>query len=339
MRYIGFDVHERTSSLCILDAHGRVVKRHVVRGHPRKAIEWLKRVDGRFAICFEASTNYGWLHDALVPIADRVVVAHPGRLRLIFESRRKNDRIDAERLAKLLYLDAVPTVYVPSINVRDWRRFIEHRRRAVGSRTRIKNAIRALLRTYGISSPGRGSLWTARGIAWLGELTLPTEIAALQLDAQLDDLAHHDRKVHRVEQALATIATRHPQVALLMTIPGVGIRTAEAFVAYVDDPRRFKPKSIGAYIGLVPKQDSSGGMNRLGRITKEGPSTLRGLLTEAAWQGIRRCRAVRAKFEQIQKGRDDRKKRAIVATAHYLARVMLAMLISGETWREEAVTS
>lgn len=335
MFHIGLDVHERTSSLCILDANGRIVNRHVVKGHPRRVLEWLRGFEEPFAICFEASTNYGWLHDHLRKIAARVVVAHPGQLRLIFRAKRKNDRIDAERLAKLLYLDEVPTVHVPSIDVRDWRRLIEHRRRSVGSRTRVKNAIRALLRTYGVESPGRAGLWSAKGIAWLRELELPTEMAAIQLDQQLDDLAHYDRRIKRLEDALASIAKRHPGVALLMKIPGVGIRTAEAFVAYVDDPHRFKLKSIGAYVGLVPKQDASGGSNRLGRITKEGPATLRGLLTEAAWQGVRRSEALRARFEQFQKNRDDRKKKAIVAMAHRLARVMLAMLRTGEVWREE----
>jgi len=124
-----------------------------------------------------------------------------------------------------------------------------------------------------------------------------------------------------------------------MTIPGVGIRTAEAFLAYVDDARRFGAKAIGAYLGLVPSQDASGGMNRLGRITKEGPRTLRGLLTEAAWQAKRRSPTIRALFERIRRDEPDRTKRALVAVAHHLSRVMLGMLESGEVWRERIETT
>ena len=148
----------------------------------------------------------------------------------------------------------------------------------------------------------------------------------------------YEKRICRVEHYLAKIAKRHPGVQLLQTIPGVGIRTAETFVAYIDDPKRFKPKSVGAYVGLVPTQDASGDVNRLGRITKNGPSAVRGFLTEAAWQGIRRCPTIRAFFERIQKGQADRKKKAIVATAHYLARVMLAMLKTGEAWRTSPAT-
>jgi transposase len=131
---------------------------------------------------------------------------------------------------------------------------------------------------------------------------------------------------------LARISAKHPGVALLRTIPGVGLRTAEAFVAFVDDPNRFKPKSIGAYFGIVPRQDASSDRNRLGRITKDGTAIVRGLLTEAAWQGIRRSASIRAVFERISGGDPDRKKRAIVATGHYLCRVMLGMLRTGEAW-------
>ena len=101
------------------------------------------------------------------------------------------------------------------------------------------------------------------------------------------------------------------------------------------DPRRFGTNSIGPYLGMVPSQDASAGMNRLGRITKDGPGTVRGLLAEAAWQSIRRSPTLKAFFERIKRSDPNRRKTALVATAHYLARIMLAMLKSGETWREE----
>ncbi len=335
MLSIGLDAHERTSSACILDAAGRIVKEQRVNGHPRRMLEWLDEVQEPFQICFEASTNYGWLCEELRRRADRVLVAHPGRLRLIFKSRRKNDRIDAARLAKLLYLDEVPTVHVPSQQMRSWRGLIEHRQRCVGERSRVKNALRALLRTHGIEAVGGRSLWTKKGCAWIRELAFTTPVAAMRRDQFLDDLIYHDRKIHRVEQVLQEMADGHPAVALLRSIPGVGIRTAEAFVAYVDDPNRFGTKSIGAYLGVVPRQDASASTNRLGRITREGPATVRKMLAEATWQAVRRSPRVRARFDRMCHGRADRRKKALIATAHYLARVMLAMLKTGELWQED----
>jgi transposase len=125
-------------------------------------------------------------------------------------------------------------------------------------------------------------------------------------------------------------------VALLRTAPGVGPRTAEAFVAYVDDVRRFaRTKQVGAYLGLVPCQDSSAGRDRLGHITGEGPATVRMLLCEAAWQAVRRSPSVKAFFERVMHGEPGRKKIALVAVAHKLARSMAAMLRTGEAWRED----
>lgn len=333
MLYIGLDIHLRMSVMCILDENGKLVKFTTVHGPWKKVIEVLKGLKQPFAICYEASCGYGHIHDQLRPIAKRVVVAHPGQLRLIFRSKKKNDRVDAKKLATLLFLDQVPEVYVPSVDVRSWRSMIEFRHRLVGKRTRVKNGLRALLRGHGIEQPTGKRLWTRKGLIYLAEVVFPNPIDAIQRDMKLEELALLERQIQRVEKELNAIAAEHPGVSLLRTIPGVGPRTAEAMMAYVDDPHRFSNnKKIGSYFGLVPCEDTSV-KRRFGHITQEGPSTVRRLLAEAAWQGYRRSSHIRAYFERIQGGDPDRKKIALVATAHYLARVMLAMLQSGECWR------
>ena len=121
---------------------------------------------------------------------------------------------------------------------------------------------------------------------------------------------------------------------MLQTIPGVGPRTAEALVAWIDDPSRFHhTRQIGAYVGLVPCQDQSAATNRLGHITREGPAVLRKLLTEAAWVAVRRDPTLHAWYARIVGDDPDRRKIAIVATARHLAVIALAMLKSGEVWR------
>jgi len=125
MWYIGLDVHWRTSSVCILDGNGNRVKQEMVKGSWQKLLAYFRKLLRPFVVCYEATCGYGYLYDALRRMSRRVVVAHPGQLRLIFRSKRKNDRIDAERLAKLLYLGEVPPVYVPSLSVRIWRQMIE----------------------------------------------------------------------------------------------------------------------------------------------------------------------------------------------------------------------
>ena len=335
MQYVGMDVHWRRTTICILDENGRRVKTFEVRGPWEKALRALAQISGPWQVCFEASCGYGWLYERLKKMAQKVVVAHPGQLRLIFRAKRKNDRVDAEKLAKLLYLDEVPTVYVPSIQVRSWRALIEHRQKLLQERVRAKNGLRALLRTHGIVSPKR--LWAKKGLAWIREQELPTRMDHLQRDILLERLDSLCGMIRRVEGALEEIADQQPGVQHLMDIPGVGIRTAEAVMAYVDDPHRFNNiKSVGSYFGLVPTQDQSAAKNRLGHITRQGPATVRKLLTEASWQAIRRSEQIRAYFERIRQGNPERNRIALVATAHYLLRVMIAMLRTGELWRQEA---
>jgi transposase len=322
----------------VRDENGKIIREVKVRGGWPDLIKELKKLDHPFAICFEASCGAGHLYDQLCRIARRVVVAHPGQLRLIFKSKRKNDRVDARKLATLLFLDQIPAVHMPSMDVRGWRSLLEHRHRQVAKRTRAKNGIRSLLRGHGIAAPSRSRLWTRKGLAWLRELELPLEMAALQRDILLEEVEHLDAQVKRVEKELDRIGDRNPGVILLRTIPGVGPRTAEAMVAYVDDPYRFgRNKTIGSYVGLVPCQYESAGKTRFGHITREGPSTVRKMLTEACWKAISGSPQIRAYFERVRRGDQNRKKIALIATAHYLARVMLAMLQTGEVWREEGV--
>ncbi len=335
MRYIGLDVHYGSSTYCVLDENGREVKCETIRGHWPKVLERLRRIEGAWTICFEATCGYGYLYRELSRMARRVVVAHPGQLRLIFRAKRKNDRIDARKLAKLLYLDEVPEAYVPGEEVQSWRELIEHRRRMVDRQTTCKNAIRSLLRAHGkIAAKG---LWTNKGLAWLRQEPMPTAAAHLKRDLLLDELTEAKRRVRTVTQALDAIGRSHPAVLLLRTIPGVGIRTAETVAAYLDNARRFARNSqVGAYFGLVPCQDASAGVNRLGHITRQGPSTARKYLVEAAWQGVYRSPTIRAYFERVLHGRPERRKIALVATAHYLLRCMHALLVQGQAWHEAA---
>jgi transposase len=336
MFYVGLDVHQKRSSVCILDQQGKKVKEFTVLGSWQKLLEELARLPRPMAVCFEASTGCGWLCERIMPLAQRVEVAHPGQVRLIFRAKKKNDRIDAAKLATLLFLGQVPRAYIPDALIRGWRGLVEFRRKTVDKRTRAKNALRTLLRGCGIQGLlPRKRCWARKGLALLRELELPLSQDRLRRDLLMDELDQYNRQVKRIEAELDRIALDHAGVALLRSIPGVGPRTAEAVLAYIDDPRRFRRnKQVGAYFGIVPCQDSSADVNRLGHITRQGPSTVRKLLVEAAWQGIRRSSRLQAHYERIRQGKKERSKIALVATAHHLLRVMHALLGSGEVWRE-----
>lgn len=335
MFHVGLDIHSKRISICVLDERGQVTHCSQVRGI-EEMLATLRDLPDRFEVCYEASCGYGHYHDLLHPLATRVLVAHPGQLRLIFRSKHKNDRNDAERLAKLLYLGETPTVHVPSADVRAWREMINCRGQLIAKRTRAKNAARALLRSGGVVPPKKPGLWTKAGLKWLRQLELPTASQQLRRDLLLEEIETLAKQVQRVEQELNRQARRTSAVALLRTIPGVGARTAEAMAAFIDDPHRFRnAKAVGRYFGLVPSQDQSGDRNRLGHITREGAPIVRQLLGEAAWQAIRRSPSVRAFYDRTRGEDPQRQKIALVATAHYLARVMWAMLRRGTCWEEK----
>ena len=293
MRYVGLDVHWRQSSICVLDTpRDESCRCRRYREVGRKSSRSWERPRSRSRFVSRHRRATATCSSSLSTMAHRVVVAHPGQLRLIFRSKRKNDRVDAEKLAKLLFLDEVPPVHVPSAEVRSWRSMIEHRRKLVAEQTRTKNGIRSLLRNQGIEAP-RG-LWTRRGLTWLASVQLVTDLDELQRDIMRERLESIASMIQPGRASLESKGTAHPGVQLLRTIPGVGPRTGEAVVAYIDKPGRFHSnKAIGCYFGLIPKQDASGRSNRLGHITREGPSVVRSLLVEAAWQGIRRCPQIR----------------------------------------------
>lgn len=334
MLYVGLDIHSKAIAVCVLGENGALFRRATVRSVD-EMMNILETLPQPFEVCYEASCGYGYFYDLLKPVASRVVVAHPGHLRLIFRSKQKSDRRDAEKLAKLLYLGESPAVHVPSGDVRVWRELITCRARLVRKRTAAKNGLRALLRSVAIHVPRSPGLWTRRGMRWARSLDWPTSTQRLRRDLLLEEIDALSRQIERVEAELDHIADAQPSVMLLRSIPGVGRRTAEAMIAFLDTADRFKrAKAVASYFGLVPSQDQSGTTNRLGRITRQGPSLVRQLLVEAAWQVIRRSTSVKSYFERVRRGDPDRTKIAIVATAHYLARVMWAMLRRGAVWEE-----
>jgi len=224
----------------------------------------------------------------------------------------------------------VPQVHVPDVDVRAWRSLIQLRQRLLSQRVMAKNQIRAVLRENDLA--GAKWLWSKKRIAWLESLDLHPS-AKLRLELNIEELKSLKVKMDRVEKELAVYADKHPAVRLLMTIPGVGIRTAETFLAWVDDITRcVRTSQLGCYFGLVPCQDASADKNRLGHITRDGPPVMRKLITEAAWTAIKKCPAFKRFFERVMAGKADRKKIALIATAHRLIRVMGAMLRSGAAY-------
>jgi transposase len=335
--YIGMDVHQKSSTLCVLNPKVPGQGRHRTMRCDTTAKDLervLKEYAGRCKIVFEVGTQAQWIASIVRPFAIEVQVANGSRMPWLFRDGRKNDRVDAKKLATLLYLDEVPQVHLPSADVSAWRGLINYRRSLVKERGRVRSRIRAVLRSFGRCCPHR-SCWTRVGMAWLRSQTFDSARNWMMRQLLKQDESVGEQ-IREVEGELDRIAEQHPGVALLRTIPGIGPRTAEAIIAFTDELDRFKNrKQYGCYFGMTPKEDSSGQVVRRGRISKHGPSVVRWVLIEAVRSSIRHSEEIRAWFENVCQGRKDRRKKAVVATGRKVLSICFGMLKTGEEFNSQ----
>lgn len=292
-------------------------------------------------LVIEACSVCGWISDLAESLAIEVRVANThGEAWKWKKVKRKTDRDDAHKLAKLAATDQLPLVHVPKLGVRQHRSLIKHRHALIDRRTGIKNTIRSLLDAQGLSLPGRSRGWTIESIKELKTLSRPlakcsmTQLWRGQLELELRLLESVQQLIREADKKLDAIASQDARVARLKTIPQVGSRLAELVVSTLDDAKRFKTaRQVSAYAGLVPKQYQSGQMNRLGRITGQGPGLLRRVLVQVAW-GLQRRTETRghAVFERLCHGQRTRRKQAAVALARKILIWCWAILRDNSVW-------
>ena len=343
-KYIGFDVSDKKTMACLTENITKSFSYQTLPTDPDAMAEWLtkqrKSPQDRLHLTFEVSGQAGWLYDKLANVVDSITVSNPYELTWVFRTHKKTDRVDARKQAKLLLMDEIPAVHMPQPEVRQWRGQILHRRKLISCGTQVKNQIRALLKSQGHRQGRHGSnWWTKKNRQWLEEIAASEEgVWCLRLVDMLEELALYEGQVKRVTAMLDARLREHSGGALLMSIPGVGPRTAEAVLAYTDEVNRFRRgKEFCSYFGMTPKLDQSGAMCRHGHISKRGPSVVRWLVTESAWRAVRKSAALREFYERVQRGQSQRKKIAIVAVARKILSIMRALLVTGEEFNETLV--
>jgi transposase len=294
-------------------------------------------------ILIEACLLAGWVRDLCAELGVTCLVANTASEAWKFKHlKRKTDRDDALRLAEVYRLGKFPTVAIPPKEIREKRALIEHRQKLVGRRVALQNRIRSILVSQGLAAPCGAKAWTERGLAGIATHSKPiAECSAVELwrgrlHLTLSELEHVKRLLECAEKKLDEMAKTDEGMKLLDTIPGVGPRTAEAVVAFLPEPGRFRTaKQVSAYGGFVPRQYQSAETDHRGRITKRGPKTLRKLLVECAWVMLRYNAWARAIYGRLTHGGKTRKKQAIVALARKLLVRCWAMLRDGTAWRAD----
>jgi transposase len=297
----------------------------------------------RTLVVVECCDAAGWVSDLAASLGMSVKVANCRHEAWRWNKvKRKTDRDDALKLAKMSLNDELPTVHVPAPPVRQKRRLILHRRALVARRTQCKNSIRSIFNQQGLTHtlPRTTKAWTKAGLEQLAAEARPLDDCdldnlwrgRLHLELQLLQTLH--QQILATERKLDELSREDEQVKLLETVPGVGTRLAETVVNCLDDPHRFKNAAhVGSYAGLVPKQMESGTMKRIGRITRHGSTLLRGMLVEVAWMVWRHNAWAKAFVGRISRGMKLRKKIAIVALARKVLVILWAMLRDNKPWR------
>jgi transposase len=237
-------------------------------------------------IGMEATGNCQWFVELMARLGHEVLVGDAAKIRASDARQQKHDKRDARLLVQLLAENRFPQIWVPSREQKDLRQLLIHRYKLVRIRAQVKNGLQHLAMNQGVLK--KHKLWSKVGQQALRELPLASWASRRREDL-LKMMSELDAKVDLLDQAVAEAAEKNEKARLLMTQPGVGPITSLAFVLTMGDVSRFpRGKQVASYLGLIPREYSSGGHQRLGSISKQGNTFLRMLLVEAA-QGAVRC--------------------------------------------------
>ena len=332
MLIIAIDLGKFNSMACIYDSETQ-----------EQQLETLATERGFFKCLFnsyspdlvvvEACGPSGWVSDLCGEMEIPVLVCSTNEEAWLSKNvKRKTDKDDAIKLARMASRgDLVPT-HVPTKPIRERRRLIKYRKKVVDRINSCKSSIRAVFVNQGIPISKGAKTWHS-GRAFLIENAKPLgqcepdELWRGELCLELATLEAHESHLCTIEKQLESIAKTDSQIQRVQTINGVGRVTAEAIVSWIDDPHRFNSaREVGSYAGLVPRQYQSGNTDRRGRITKRGPRLLRTLLVECAWCSLQYNQWSHQTYDRIHAGKQPRKKKAAVAMARRILVLAWAMM-------------
>jgi transposase len=300
VRSIGMDVHRDFCEVAIAE-DGAVRAAGRIKTTPAALELFARSLAPDDEVAIEATANALAIARIIEPHVRRVVLANPKAVRET-SRRAKTDRVDARVLAQLLAVGFLDEVWTPDEAARTRRRLISRRCALVRQRTREKNQVHAALQRNLVERPPMSDLFGVKGRAWLaarvGRLPLDER---LSVEACLRQIDFVDGELAEVDRIIAADALSDDDALRLMTLPGVSAVTAIALRGAIGDVARFKtPRHLVAYLGLDPRVRQSGSEPaKHGKISKQGPGEVRGLLVEAAWHAARTAGPLRAFHQRI----------------------------------------
>jgi len=331
---VGMDLGDKASRYCVLDENGEVLREASV-GTTKEAITQVFATMKACRVAIEVGTHSPWVSRLLKSFGHEVIVANARQVQLISHSSRKNDRMDAQMLARLVRVD--PRLLRPiqhrSEQAQEHLRVIRVRAALVEARTMLVNAARGLTKATGERLPSCDA--DQMGVDRMESLPAGLQNSLRPLLEEVESLTE---KIQALDQQVEQIArTDYPETRLLRQVSGVGPLIALTFVLTVEDRERFpKSRDVGCYVGLRPRQGDSGESEPQLRITKEGDPYLRKLLVQGA-QCIMGRRGPDTDLKRwglklSARGGKNAKKRAVVAVARKLAILLHRLWVTGEVY-------
>jgi transposase len=324
MYYIGLDVHKRTISYCVKDASGKIHAEGAIPSTRFDLDRWMKTLPQPWTAAMEATLFTGWIYDHLKPHAAAVKVAHPLMLRAIAAAKKKNDRIDANKICDCLRCDFLPECYLAPTEIRERRRTLRYRSLLVRQMVQMKNKIGGLLMEAGVSYNKQ----KLHKVGYFRELLATNQ----DIDEELRSLLRLCRetvvRLGKTESALVRSLQRDSllteRVERLMTIPAVGPITALTWALEVADVQRFSSirKAI-SYCGLCGAERSSANVIKRTPLSKQRNKHLQTMLIEAAKMAPRNSPDLALVYDrEKQKGNANR---ATLAVARKLVAYLVAV--------------
>jgi transposase len=331
-RAVGLDLHRDFCEVAVCE-DGVVRSAGRVSMTPEALEAFASSLEPTDRVAMEVSGGAWEVARILEPHVERVVVVSPDDTG-IAQARTKTDRLDARKLASLLWRGELGAVWMPDERARVLRRRLARREQLVRTRTRVKNEVHAVLMRRLKGKPPCSDLFGVKGRRWLRRLSLPPEEAET-VQAALRHIVFLDREIEQVERMVAKQMLTWPESKRLMTVPGVNLIAAATFLAAIGDIARFRNSSkLVAYLGLDPRVRQSGEQPaRSGSISKRGSVSARWALVEATWSVVNQPGPLRAFYLRIRSRRGHGK--AIVATARKLAVLFWCMLTRGQDYAHQ----
>jgi transposase len=241
--------------------------------------EFYSKLPRPVRVGIEATGSMQWFVNQMEELGIECQVGHPAEIRAAEPRKQKHDRRDADLILKLLMEDRFPAIWLPSKELQDLRALLRHRHQWVRMRTRIQNALQSIALANGLR---RGpSLWTQAGQHAIASLPLSPHAAYRRSELQAM-YAKFEAEIKKLNQRVEEQALKRVGARRRLTHPGVGPVTALATEVFLGDPARFAAsKALASYVGMIPREYSSGGRQRPGGLSKQGNPLLRFLWGEA----------------------------------------------------------